>query len=491
MRLALLPPDERPNTLGYAAWIGRCSGVEVLTPPESAMPKFRRQGDPAALGAWLLDVAPEVDHVVASLDLLVHGGLVPSRLTHERIGDVLPRLDVLANVDVPITAYQVITRLPHYDSPRRSRQEPEYTVTHGERLSQWSTRWHEGVLAEVDGEGVVDAREAVPADYRHDLSQRRLRNHVVNLSALALHADGVIDHLVMTSDDTTPRGFPAAERTILQQWNDRLGTTVPFYPGADEVPSVLVARVVAQHADRHPTVRIACAEPGGLERIAPYEDQPVGVSARRQIAAMGATTSNDDAADLVLVMHAPASAGGDWVMDPPQSVDQEQISATTSLVAAELAAGNRVALADVRYANGSDPSLLAALDSAGLLGSLAAYGGWNTAGNTLGTTLAAGISAVLDSSDTAQSQRREFLANKIIKDGHYLPVVRANIQREAHERGLSDPPLEEIPAIEQRITAELDAWAQTIDSLRRYRVLRARLPWEYTFTVDFDLERTG
>src|SRR5699024_7768996 len=228
---------------------------------------------------------------------------------------------------------------------------------------------------------VAKAREAVPAEYRHDLSQRRLRNHVVNLAAMEMHAEGVIDCLVMTSDDTAPRGFPAAERHLLQQWNDRLDTSVPFYPGADEVPSVLVARVAAQHARRSPSIRVTCAESGGLERTAPYEDQPVGVSVRRQIGALGATIVADDSvgADLVLVVHAPAEVPGDWVMNPPEVVDQEQIDATTNLVRAELAAGSRVALADVRYANGSDPDLLTALDEAGLLGLLTAYGGWNTA----------------------------------------------------------------------------------------------------------------
>jgi len=487
MRIALLPPDERPNTLGYAAWIGRCAGAEVLSPPPEAMPQFHRPGDTAALASWLRQVAPEVDHVVASLDLLVHGGLIPSRLTPDRIGEVLPRLDVLADLEVPITAYQVITRLPHYDNPGRSRQEPEYWITHGQRISEWSRRWHERRQGEADDAAVTAARAAVPSSYLQDLSQRRLRNHVVNLAALQLHAEGVIDTLIMSSDDTAPRGFPAVERQMLQEWNDRLGTDVPFYPGADEVPAVLVARVMAAQADVTPTIAIRCAEAGGLDRIAPYEDRPVIDTIRRQIRAAGARPVEGDA-DLVLAVHAPAVTPGDWVMDPPQEPDTAQVEATAALIESEVRAGKRVALADVRYANGSDPLLVSMLDEAGTLRELVAYGGWNTAGNTIGTTVAAAVSSVVDTSAEAAEQRRLFLANKIIKDGHYLPVVRSRVQEELAERGLTDPPLEEIDALAERITTELNAWAGTISALQGISVRNARLIWDYTFTVDFDLE---
>lgn len=366
--------------------------------------------------AWLRQVGPQVDHVVASLDLLAHGGLVPSRLTSDRLSEVVQRLDVLAELDAPVTAYQVITRLPHYDNPGRSRQEPEYWATHGQRISDWSRLWHERRQGEADDDAVAAARAAVPPSYLHDLSGRRLRNHVANLAAMQLHAQGVIDTLIMTSDDTGPRGFPAVEREMLQEWNDRLGTDVPFYPGADEVPAVLVARVAAARAGRTPTMAVRCAEPGGLDRIAPYEDRPVMNTITRQIRASGAQPV-DGEADLVLVVHAPAAVPGDWVMAPPEEPDADQVRATAALVGSELAAGKSVALADVRYANGSDPLLVEALDEAGVLGDLVAYGGWNTAGNTIGTTVAAAVSSVLDPSSQAAEQRRLFLANKIIKDG--------------------------------------------------------------------------
>ncbi|WP_163543248.1 DUF4127 family protein [Occultella kanbiaonis] len=492
MRIALLPPDERPNTAGYAVWIGECTGAEVVLPPAELMPRFRQPADTAGLADWLRNVAGEVDHAVVSLDMLVHGGLIPSRLTSDRITDVLPRLDVLRELDVPITGYQVITRLPHYDSVGRSRQEPEFWTTHGRRIHELGARWDEHALGEVGDVEVAAAREAVPVEYAQEVVGRRLRNHVVNLAALELAADGTLETLVITSDDTGPRGLPAADRRALGQWIDRLGVEVLLYPGADEVPSVLVARVAAQAAGIRPRVAVRCPDSGGLDRVAPYEDRPIALGVARQIRAVGAAqVAEPGEADLVLVLHAPAQEPGDWVSNPPTRSSEAEIAAVVTEVLAQLERGRPVALADVRYANGSDPELVVALDAAGALGRLVAYGGWNTAGNTLGTTLAAGISAVIDASPAAEAARGRYLANKIIKDGHYLPTLRPLIQRELADRGLADPPLSELDSVQRRITRDLDRWAQTIRALEGYRVRDARLPWQYTFTVDFDLERNA
>ncbi|WP_298323994.1 DUF4127 family protein [Haloactinopolyspora sp.] len=488
-RIALLPPDERPNTGGYAATIGRCAGVDVLTPPAEAMPKFRAPANTAALADWLATVSAEVDHVVVSLDLLAHGGLVPSRNTVDPIGEVIPRLDVLRELDAPVTAFGVVTRLPTYDDPGRSRQEPEYWASHGERLGTLSTVWDEHQLGEVDDDAVAAARACVPAGYVRDLIRRRVRNHVVNLAALEMAADGVFETLVITSDDTAPRGLPAGERRSLAAWIDRLGVEVLTYPGADEVPSVLIARTALEAAGIVPTIAVICPDGDGMDRVAPYEDRPVRVGLANQIRALGAAEVRDPGeADLVVVVHPPAAVPGDWVMNPPDPDRRSRPGPVVDAARELLDAGHRVALADVHYANGSDVELLDALDAAGVLARLTAYGGWNTAGNTIGTTLAAGITPVLSTDESAEAHRRRFLARKIVEDGHYLPVVRRAIQDEAFARGLADPPLEELPALCERITTELRAWAGGVNALAGLTITDARLPWTDTFTVDFDID---
>lgn len=490
MRIALLPPDERPNTAGYAQWIGRCCGVDVLLPPTELMPRFHSGADTAGLAQWLREVDRQVDACVVSLDLLVHGGFIPSRNTPDGILDVVPRPEVLGELTSPITAYQVVTRLPHYDNNTRGRQEPEYWATHGRRMFELSQAWDMRERDEASPEQLQEALEAVPRGAVTDLVQRRLRNHVVNLTALSLLADGTVTTLAITSDDTAPRGLPASDRQTLDRWDGRLGTNALFYPGADEVPSVLTARVAAQGQGVTPRICVQCPERGGLDRTAPYEDRPLSDGIANQIRALGAQQVSEPAdADIVLVVHPPAVVPGDWVGDGPQPSTASQRADVLAGAGRLIADGHRVAVADVRYANGSDPHLLQALADADLLQHLVAYGGWNTAGNTLGTTLAAGISAILDRSEEARAERERFLANKIIKDGHYLPVVRRRLQHELAERGLADPPLAEIPDLGRRVEGELNEWAAGIPALSGWRVHNVRWPWNHLFTVDFDLEQ--
>lgn len=138
MRIALLPPDERPNTRGYALTLGEAFGVETLTPPDDLMPRFRKPADSDGLITWLKDVDGKVDHFLVSLELFGQGGLIPSRNGHETTRQVIDRIDVVRELSTPVTAYSVIQRLPGYDNASRSRQEPGYWATHGERIARFS-----------------------------------------------------------------------------------------------------------------------------------------------------------------------------------------------------------------------------------------------------------------------------------------------------------------------------------------------------------------
>lgn len=175
-------------------------------------------------------------------------------------------------------------------------------------------------------------------------------------------------------------------------------------------------------------------------------------------------------------------------MNPPSTpTSTRQCRALVDAVNHSLERHPHVALVDVRYANGGDPAVVSALDGAGLLGKLASYGGWNTASNSLGTTLAAGVSAVM--SPETDGVRERFLARKIIEDSHYLPVVRKRIQDDIATRGLLDFPLSELQEVEQPITRDLDDWARGLRSLPGWRVKNATLPWTYAFSVDFKPSR--
>src|SRR6185436_9837244 len=101
-------------------------------------------------------------------------------------------------------------------------------------------------------------RGQLPDDYVNDFLVRRLRNHIVNLTAVQMLTDSVLDLLVLSSDDTSPYGLGSREKRWIAEWASRLGIEkkLLMYPGADEVGSVLVARAINETFGHMPTFEI-------------------------------------------------------------------------------------------------------------------------------------------------------------------------------------------------------------------------------------------
>ena len=89
-------------------------------------------------------------------------------------------------------------------------------------------------------------------------------------------------------------------------------------------------------------------------------------------------------------------------------------------------AGRRVAVGDVAFGNGADNSLMTELKQQGLLEKLAAYSGWNTAGNTLGYAVGQGMLA----NYTPDAQRKVLLAVRYLDDWAYQANIRGQLYEE-------------------------------------------------------------
>ncbi len=494
MRIALLPLDERPVNTRLAVDVGAIAGADVALPPRELLPVMRRPGDADALADWLSrEVLSAADASVVSLDLLCHGGLIGSRTSGHPVAAATRRLDRLRELREsapasPIAAFSTVSRASDSYS---GDEEPDYWPTYGRELHRYGAALHQSFLAEVEtpaGEPTA-TREAgphsgVPADIVRDFMSRRLRNHAVNLIAVQHVADGVIDPLLIVADDTARHSAGSAEQVWLRHWTRAIPTTgtILSYPGADEVGAVLTARAVAAHHRQTVTFAVVCHR-AGLRRIAKFENLPVGINAELQVrAAGGQLATGDSRADVVLVIHPPDPDLGDWYGGTTRH-DPDEVAGTVELVRSALADGAAVALADVRNVNGSDPHLVRALHDEGLLPRLAAYAGWNTAGNSIGSAVAAAVTTVVGQKagtfDQVAAARQ--LTHRILDDHYYQAVVRPFLDVDGGSRTQQDKILR---AIANGLTAGLDE----LTAGQRSWVLRdVALPWKRTFEVDFTL----
>ncbi|WP_020076608.1 DUF4127 family protein [Cryocola sp. 340MFSha3.1] len=499
MRIALVPLDERPVNVQLPRQVAAIAGAELILPPAEAMPDFRRPADIAALHGWLRELVRSdgVDRLVVCVDTLVHGGIIPARITSDTTTTALARLDLLRELKavaptLRITAASLIMRASDSYSPV---EEPEYWADWGRELHALGGDLHRAFEVDVArGEGAVQPlATTVPDDVRSDFERRRLRNHTINLAALALHEEGTVDTLTLTADDTAPYSAGSAEQVWLRHWARALpgGGDVLMYPGADEVGAVLVARALASGVGV-PSWRIVCGEPDGLDRVPNFENAPLRESLARQIvAAGGRVAAPEESADLVVVAHAPDPSRGDFFGTRPAS-DPAATEATVAAVRTALAGGSIVALADVRFSNGGDPDLVDRLAAEGLLLQLASYGGWNTAGNSIGGAVAQATAlwagrATGHADETAVG---EALLTRVLDDRAYQSGTR--LAMHAAEFGGSIGPVDAARqrAAVARITRELGEYLSgLLPEGEAWRIDGVTLPWARSFEIEIALRR--
>jgi hypothetical protein len=554
MRIGLIPLDERPANTRYPAMLAAIAGAELALPPAEALSARRRPADCAALARWLAAEAPQLDALIVALEQLGHGGLIAARTSAEPAATILARLEPLralrlAHPRLTIYGFSVITRVSNAND---AVEEPAYWAEYGERLyalSQLLDRRRQGqpVAAEL---AALEA--AIPAAHRRDFVARRLRNHAVNLAALGLLEDATLDLLVLSSDDTSPLGLPSAEKAWIAGWGELLGlaadggrwpvdgdaglaadggrwtvdgeagalsgtqhsalstqhSALLMYPGADEVACVLLARLLNARAGVAPRVAVRYAPPEAAANVAAYEDGPIHLTVERQLLAAGGRLAEAEAAlstqhsalstppDLWLGVNAPLPRRAEWDSahaEAERAERQDALSALVAEAAAQLAVGMPVAIADVAYPNGADPALSDALLGGIDLAALAAYGAWNTAGNTLGCVIAHAFVARLITTAEGRAAHMRFLLHRLVEDWGYQQLERAELRSWLRTTtGHPDPQTPEaVAASETRIEAALGTFIARLPAFAKtFRITpgSVRLPWGRTFEVDFAVQ---
>ncbi len=496
MRIGLIPLDERPVNTRYPAMLAAVADVTLEQPPPNILSQQKTPAHSDALAGWLLESAGRWDALIVACEQLAYGGLIASRTSQEPLEVIAGRLGILREVKarhpaLTIAGFNVITRIPHYDS---AAEEPDYWAEYGARLHHYSALLDRRAQGESVQPALDELAAALPAPVTGDFLRRRLRNHTLNLAALGLLAEDVFDLLVISSDDTSPYGLGSREKRWLAEWAGLVADPdrLLMYPGADEVGCVLLARLVNAGAGRAPAFAVDYALPGGEAVIAPYEDGPIALTVERQIRAVGGQLAADG---LRLAVNTPVERRGEY--DPAhapaeRAAREPHLRAQVGRMKGWLAAGEPVLVADVAYPNGADPLLMELLRAEIDLPALLAYGGWNTAGNTIGTVLAQGCLAQHAASSMARQAQERFLLHRLLEDWAYQHVARPELQAWLLKRtGSPETTPESQPMAEGWIENRLNALIAELPGFAgRYRLARGsvRLPWGRTFEVDFGLQ---
>jgi hypothetical protein len=541
--MVLLPLDDRPVNYDYPTYLARLAGYELRLPARDWLGNPWRDSQHQRL----VNEAESADMLILALDTLAYGGLIPSRTSREPLASVVERLSVLKDIkakrpQLPILASSVILRISRADS---SEEEKDYWATYGSAMFRLSYLEHKISLGEASPEEKVersDLAKRIPSDVYTDYLAGRQRNHMVNLRMVDWLAEGVFDFLLLPQDDTADYGWNIAEARKLQATLRRKNLTDRgiTYPGADEIGCLLIASAACRQAKFIPSIFVRYSSILSASVITSYEDRPIHELIKAHLTPLGGTiAAAPTRADLQLFMNAPAHAQGDaslqWLISMgevtppddrstgmsayPNGIEADPIFRTTRremesperspeefvrLLLVEIKKKHPVALADLAYVNGSDLTLGNLLIQHEEIARLTAYGGWNTAGNTLGTVLAHAVLRLLaqkNGVDPEQTRAHyEFLFLRLLDDYFYQARVRSLCLLEDLPGLNLSPSMERLPApmvemVEKRVRERLLLAGNELEKLfinagvlKQVRVENIYLPWQRLFEVGFNVD---
>lgn len=489
-RLLFIPIDDRPVCLDYTVDTLRAAGWDVQIPPEDYIASYNRGGNPDKLYQWLEDNAQLATAAVVSSDSLIYGGLVSSR-THELPAEVLTtRTERLLNLKKKFDGLGVYVFTTVMRSPKTSSApvEPAYYGQYGPQIFRFGVLRDKQELGTIKRSEVKEMRElasSIPQTVLTDLYVRRGKNLAVTERLLGGVAEGAFDYFLLGRDDTAPNSDAHRDARHLSVITEKLPQKkVRFFAGADQLGLILLNRTVNKIQGTTPIVSTFYMEGVGEDTVPAYEDERVYATLRNHILAAGGWPAKiDKNADLVLAVNTPLT-GKTLQADVPGNTTElsEEGEHFLEKVESLLLQGKQVAIADVAYANGSDNALVAKLFKDKIAWSLAAYAGWNTAGNTLGFALGQGMLRPYFTSEA----NNDLMMVRYLDEWAYQANLRKKIRQELlwpkrWRDGKLLPKQKEL--VETRLTEEMKAFTAPYIPWLELSQWRFTLPWSRMFEI--------
>lgn len=420
-KILLIPLDDRPPCLQFPVKMGLIGDAEIVSPPVELLGRFTEAGKSDAIIEWLKKQdLRSFDAAIVSVDMLAYGGLVAMRTHATDDPTALNRLQFLKELrkiapQIKIYGSSVIMRL----APTGTGENEAYR----EHLAKWAEI---SVDPNLKAETIA-LEKKIPAEALENYKAARIRDLKINRAAVELVRGKTIDYLILSQDDAKPKGVHVADRENLIALTKKMKLTgrIAVQPGADEVSMLLLARSLTDKYDFHPRIKAVYSSPEAAAAVMPFEDRPLNQTVSFHIKAVGAHEV-PDAKDADLFFYVYASRSEKGKAENFAGEIEKQINGNKQVIVADVDPRGDV--------QGGDKSFTNLLAQKNLLARINSYAAWNTAGNTIGTTLPQGTiyalaKAKLLSSDDVKRRiltaQNWFTFHRVLDDYYFHTVVRA------------------------------------------------------------------
>lgn len=446
MKIGFIPIDNRPVCYTLPEMIAEIDGdIEFFIPPRGFLGDLTKYADTEKLFDWLKNL-PELDALVISLDTLAYGGLISSRRCPDTLEDVMAKINVLKAIlkekHAKIYAFSSIMRISNNNI---NEEEKEYWDKWGRKIFDYSYMTHK-----LGTESCIT--NIIPTEILDDYLHTRKRNFEINKIYLDWQREGLFETLVFSKDDCAEYGFNVQEANTLEALGGFVKT------GADEIPLTLLARAVTGYIKIAPVY----TSPESKDLISNYEDVSIEKSVAGQIELAGCKVSDEQEADIILIVNNFEEQQGEIVMKRLTKPFNGDLNIPEK----------SYMFADVRFANGADNAFTEKIFNAGVNDkTFYGYSAWNTSANTLGSLICAAKIKFLAKKYNGEAFKK-VQAVRFLDDWAYQANVRQMLQ-EPDVNGIC----EKMKPYEKSVNDLLDTKVSP----------EYKFPWNRLFEVEIEL----
>jgi len=465
--VAYLPLDDRPSSTKFPELLAGIGGVQLASASPENFP----------------EILANADSGIVSIDRWVYGGLLESREFGLTLKEATHRLSLLGKfigpLQIPNAAFSVLMR-----------QAPSAFT---ENEAELADLIKQASSAHKDPKRLKLLLAQIPKDRWKNYLKTRERNFAINRTAIHLVKEKAIDYLAITLDDLAESGLNQEERRELEKEirAKLLGKSVLILPGTDEIAMLLLASLLLQRGARFPKICPIYSHPTPDRWKLRYEDRSLSRLLKEQVKVLGAKLTDDpEKSDLLLFIHAPQENQLDVPQDPMPAFFPAWLNELENAVKQ----GKPSILADLRFANGADRTMLERVSQHAPLSRLYGFSAWNTTANALGMALAQGVVRWLSdvTGEGSEIDHLSLLYLRFLEDWLYQAEVRPKMIAEFKNKGQSSLriPESKCAEVEEKIKRALQTRQNDLlkEHFPRFNLRQIKLPWNRLFEISVTFE---
>jgi hypothetical protein len=437
-QILLVPLDSRPPCTQFVEQLAAIAHISIQLPPQRLLDNYNTPANRQEIRSWLLSKSKISDTMIISVDMLIHGGLLASRLSTGEPDDINQTVELLKqirknNPTIKIYAFSIIPRLLIADSDENKSYQKDMAKYSIEKdlLSTFENPLDYNKLQQLE--------KKIPPNIIQRYSQLYEQNIQLNLILTDIVKQGVLDGLVIGQDDGYPFGLPNMVKTRLENYilHSGISDKVFITRGTDEVALTLLGHIITKNTRYTPKIHVRYSHKDAAATVMPFMPHSVETTVNEKIRIVnGVRTDWPEMADYIMYVHIGnrrlSSAAYDSMVRELQSLVND---------------GYKVALVDLSEDYDAAQTLLPRLSNHGIdIAKLASYAGWNTTSNSIGSAVT--HIAILGATPIAHMPplhaissahaSLEFLFARMIDDWYFQKDVQPIVNNQLKKQGI-DP----------------------------------------------------